>query len=155
MRQGPLLPPSSSSTNVEVFLYQDQGILHLSATRWALLIMGCVVPEVGGAILVFPLFPYLGVILLGSALATLAFLFLVLKKQKCRLTLYRDSLEITTSRSHYPIGRKYIKEVRILDTPVPGVQLVTPDEILFIEIPAPEQFAAAFRAVSLSASHLS
>lgn len=134
-----------TAASKETALYETPGIVYLSTTRWLLLLVGCVFPEVAGAFLVLRIFPYISVILLGSAMATTAFLFAVLRKQHCTVRIFKDSLQIVTARGTHTIPKKHVRDVSLVRGQITGVQLLTRDEIQVVEMKNPELFISAFR----------
>lgn len=137
----------SQSPAEERCLYETRGVVHLSSTRWLLLFVGCVFPEFGGAVAVWKLYPFISVILLASGLATVAFIFVFLRKQPCTLRVYPHAIEITTSRAVQTISGYSVKQLVAVRSQLTGVQMYLRGEILFIEVKHPEAVIEKFPTV--------
>lgn len=138
------LSPSLNSQAPQSY-YQTHGYLHLSATRWFLLFVGCVFPEIAGGLLILQRFPAISVLLFASAIATSAFIFVTLRRQKCTVRLFPNKVEIQTAQGIQTLNRKRIQEIQIIKEKWTGVSLSSRDEIQFVELANPEEFVSEFR----------
>lgn len=131
-------PPCQPST-----LYESEAVLHLSPTRWLLLVFGCVLPEISAALIVFKKFPILSVVLFAAALSTFLFIATVLRKQKCFVRVLPDTIELETRRSRYAVRRKEILECSLNRDK--GIILKSRDEVQVLEVEDAQAFKNAFQ----------
>lgn len=124
-------------------LFESEAILYLSPTRWLLLIFGCVLPEVSGAVIVFKISPALSVLLFAASLSTVAFILTFLRKQKCVVRIYQDTIELQTKRNRTQMKKKDIFECSLGQAQ--NVVVRHRDEIQVLGLQSPEAFQEAFR----------
>lgn len=124
-------------------LYETEAVLHLTPTRWFLLLFGCVLPEISGAVVVYKISPALSALLFAAALSTLAFILTFLRRQQCFIRILKESIELETRRNRTSMKRKDIHECALIKSR--GVVLKHRDEIQMIELQDPKAFHAAFQ----------
>jgi hypothetical protein len=108
-----------------------------------LLIFGCVLPELSGAVVVFKIAPWASVLLAAAAVSTVVFIVTQLRRQPCFVRVYSEKIEVATPRHRLVFKREDILECSLIEEK--NVVLKHRDEIQVLEVKDGKAFHQAFQ----------